>query len=72
MELFCRVEASQLNLALDKCIALEDEVQSLQKMKQELEGHLARKKKHIEQLQGQNSKRLAVECVLRRIEGIEA
>lgn len=46
-------EADQLASALNMCSTLEEEVQSLKKMNQEMEGHLSRKKKHIDELQGE-------------------
>lgn len=48
-----REESDQLSSALNMCSCLEEEVQSLKKMNQEMDGHLARKKKHIDELQGE-------------------
>lgn len=38
--------------AVGRCVQLEEQVQSLQKANQELELHLTRRKKHIDELQG--------------------
>jgi len=45
-------EADQLDKALDKCASLAEQLGIAQKINQELEAHLSRKKKHIDQLQG--------------------
>lgn len=52
INLFDRKEADDQAQAVGQCVQLEEQIQSLQKANQELELHLTRRKKHIDELQG--------------------